>query len=42
MSIIQNFDEANYYGEKSTSNQEMKSKIKTYLKKERNFVPPIK
>ena len=31
--LFKNFDEANYYGEKSTSNQEMKSKIKTMMHK---------
>ena len=40
--LFKNFDEANYYGEKSTSNQEMKSKIKTYLKKGKKLCPSNK
>ena len=31
--LFRNFDETNYYDEKSVSNQEMKTKIKTYLNK---------
>jgi hypothetical protein len=40
--LFRNFDETNYYDEKSASNQEMKTKIKTYLKKGKKLCPSNK